>query len=453
MKLDRLFFVGALLLGACHTALPEGVYPCTMASDCPAMWVCRADLHCWSHEVPVDGGVDGGIVTNDAVAIDTAHVCIAETCNGLDDDCDGLTDEALLAVGPAITATSTGTYLGALLAPLPNGFEVFATPRDSGSFGSWITIDAMGAPTSSLTTSDIEHGFLDTSAMGSVVVVSGGAAVSNVLAIDSAMPSAPRSSYDFDMSSVSALVRLASFDGTIATAYAMYTDGSSAALWRTRVDLSGVGTLSSDMMVASDPLSAAVGVLHVSDAEYVAYETNDHQLVLCAFRMSAFHVLGTIASTANALTAIELSARHVDRPVDQTNPIIVAWSDQTHVSFAEVTRTDVLEAGSVRPIPTALGTGISFVPLHHMAVAPAAAPMVGAPAHWIVAAVGDAHPTDVMLRAQVFEITASSVRELMVPGETPTGRAQVSLSRSGSALRMAEAGNADELVTRAIGCE
>ena len=52
----------ALMLVGCHGPLPEGVYPCTVAeTDCPAMWVCRADSRCWSTAPPLDGGVDGGV--------------------------------------------------------------------------------------------------------------------------------------------------------------------------------------------------------------------------------------------------------------------------------------------------------------------------------------------------------------------------------------------------------
>src|SRR5262249_14375667 len=100
----------------CGTHYPEGVYPCqppTVATDCPAMRFCHSAHTCWSSAETFDGGAtDAGVANDaasdaftidaasldagtDAAATDAGCMPATETCNGADDDCDGMIDEDL----------------------------------------------------------------------------------------------------------------------------------------------------------------------------------------------------------------------------------------------------------------------------------------------------------------------------------------------------------------------
>ena len=56
------FFVFALLLGACAPEVQEGYFACATSADCPDLWSCRSDQRCWSTpEADADGGRDAAI--------------------------------------------------------------------------------------------------------------------------------------------------------------------------------------------------------------------------------------------------------------------------------------------------------------------------------------------------------------------------------------------------------
>jgi hypothetical protein len=160
-------------------------------------------------------------------------------------------------------------------------------------------------------------------------------------------------SYGFDRTQIAVLPRLADFDGSIATVYAIYVDNSMSgalSLWRARVDLTATtGTINSENMMASDPISTGFAAVHSIDGDYIAYETADHELVLGAYTTGAFHVLGSVATIPDGMSIVELGIRDRDRPVSAMNPIAVAWASQTTVSFSEVTSTTPFHASAPRP--------------------------------------------------------------------------------------------------------
>lgn len=56
-------FVSSLALAGCLSVgdPPEGRLACTVSSDCPTGWVCRADMLCWRNASDVDAGRDAGM--------------------------------------------------------------------------------------------------------------------------------------------------------------------------------------------------------------------------------------------------------------------------------------------------------------------------------------------------------------------------------------------------------
>src|SRR4249920_996131 len=108
-----LLFVLVLSLTSCHRDPPEGVM--------------------------IDTNVD-------APMSDTGPHCGAEACNGTDDDCDGLIDEGVMTVGPAVTATTTHDLLIGALVPTTGGFGIVQVSPDTPPAVSWLPLDGTGAP-------------------------------------------------------------------------------------------------------------------------------------------------------------------------------------------------------------------------------------------------------------------------------------------------------------------
>ncbi len=466
--MNRFVIASVLFLVACHNTPPEGVYPCrqaTVAHDCPELWYCRrSDNLCWITDDP-DGGMtvgDGGMPAVDAgpdAARDTGPHCTSETCNGLDDDCDGLVDEGVIAVGPAVVAIGSGTSLGGVL--------LTATTLGFGALGSglgdshidWMTLDGSGNATSALSRVDATiYGGLDLLSSNDTIITAGlRDADSRVDTFQAGTPTALRSTLALsDVPGDIALPRIASFDGAHATIYAFYASGPTRTLWRVRADLS-TPTASSSSSMLSTTVAGALSVAHTSTADYLLYVDSSLHLSLASAAAddgtAPFRTVGTVSYLTGTptVTATALGIRDPEAPVSEMNPIAVTWaSREGGVYFAEVSDTTSFSMGSPRVLPGALSPPRPFaVPVHPISIAS----LPDSSEHWIVAVMGSEMTDMTLAAAQVFEITSALTREVVVPGETRAGRAEISVAAFGSSIRMAETSAGGGIVTRSIGCE
>ncbi len=258
MKPDLTKLTFLLLLSACHGSPPEGVYPCHSAADCPSVWVCRDDGLCWIHPLPPDAGTDSG--TN----------CVAETCNGHDDDCDGLIDEGVLSVGPAVSADpTTGSppnYFGALIVPTTTGFVVFGSSNNMATSGGWSTLDLSGTVTQRVP-SATPSAFIDAFSVGDQVLASGtgtsgGVSGLGLLTFDFAVDSMPRAFLAIGNGTDDVRFPLiGGFDGHYATLYeAAYSTTSEPIVRRAVIDVGAQSTVS-DGTISTDVSTGSLGVV------------------------------------------------------------------------------------------------------------------------------------------------------------------------------------------------
>jgi hypothetical protein len=452
MKLHRLFLAAATLVAGCHAPPPEGVYPCTTNADCFPMWTCRADLHCWSQPLPDAGIADAG--------------CVPETCNGRDDDCDSVVDEGVLTVGPAVPANPMPdpqpAFDGAILAPLTTGFAVLGTGYDTGA-GGWSTIDASGTVTTSVPSTGQTY-FFDLATFGDQVVASGigypavGNAGLGLVMFDFAHGPTAQNFLPIgggaDDLRISALM---GFDGRIAHVYELGSAATGTFIRRAHVDTT-VPSVVTDDLIASD-LNSDVAMLHTAADDYLVFTNIANELQL--FRDDpprTLQPLGVITMSYRRANGTRLGIRDGQRPVSSTNPILLIWADWNGVvSFVEI--TDVVDSTTfaLSPIRTLTGTrgpaSPGLFPMPGIAIVPAPFDSSSDPPHWIVAILGNDGGSPALSILQVFDITESTIDEITVPNESYAHRSEVSVAVSNGHIRLAEAGNAGGIVTRAIGCE
>jgi hypothetical protein len=427
----RALTLALLFVAGCNRPPPEGVYPCTTAAECPVSWVCRADSRCWMHALPVDASVtpDGG------------PTCGAETCNGSDDDCDGRIDENLATVGPAVVAMPAAELTGGFITPL--GGELTVLGSSSGGHAQWTAIAADGTPSHASSTSTTLTGFTDALASGTYVAA-GAAGTGTAAVVIDATNASPRSTLVVDHAGTPGVVHVAEFDGRYATLYVNYL-GTPYAIWRARVDFQSDPAVMMGEAMMTEVQDLPFAVLHTTAADYIAYRALGGDLELGAAPIAdhtgSFRMLGTLLSNDPG-SDIAIAIRDATSSVSASNPIGILSSRSADVSFLRVTDTTVFAADPAMLLPGARGSSGSGAGSVLVALPSASTDA----SHWLAAIVND--------RAQVFEIAGTASREVMVPDEMAgTERTIVSFGRAGSVLRMAEAGNAGGVVTRAIGCE
>jgi hypothetical protein len=474
----RIPLAAILFLAACHAPPPEGRYPCTTVADCPVDWFCRADRLCWS--TADDAGVDASVPLDAATpdtTIDTGPSCSAETCNGADDDCDGLIDEGVITVGPAVVAASSGDTYDARIVGLPSGFAVLAGAMSSLGYG---RVDASGAVTlapSSLpasTAGTVTHAW-STASDGSRVLITGTDSAytsASLFVVDSATGASALPPLAVpDRSGLTALTTLVSdARGGHATVFVLHADlggTTPSVIRRLRVDLTGAAvSVSAATTAASDVGGVVLAALSTDDTDYFVYVNTSFDLVLAAGPAgdgtSGFHTVGAIAhvdETSDALRddGLVLALRDVHGTVSASNPLGVAWAlkDASELHFVEITNTTVLSAGSPVTVAGTNGPIRSFVPGHPLALVALPAAMTPSSGHWALIT-GDHDPAmSVSQQVQVREIVGNgdTVRLITVPGEAFAHRADIDVAQSSGVTRLVETGNGGGIVTRSIGCE
>lgn len=125
--ISLLAVASGLLAAACSIQIPDATYVCGPTEACPSGFVCSEGL-CRREAVDagplLDGDVDGGDEDGGA--------CHPETCNGSDDDCDGVVDDGVMSVFDSEDVASTsGTFWSRFLATEDGGFVVVSALPDA----------------------------------------------------------------------------------------------------------------------------------------------------------------------------------------------------------------------------------------------------------------------------------------------------------------------------------
>ncbi len=464
-----------VLASGCGHHYPEGVYPCAADRDCPPAWLCHADNLCYSPPEGDGGRPDAGAdAASDAPMRDTGPTCGAETCNGTDDDCDGLIDEGVMTVGPAVVLDVSDPTLAPLqLVPTAMGYG--ATAISDTVLSTWLRTDALGAPITTAQPPQLADllaldAATDADATFVLAVRPGGTPAVSVLGFDSASgaPSRIVSPYTLVGPGANAGAgRLTGASRTRVTAYLAYLPpgGGSARLARHRLETTRdpLRTLVAADIALDLGDQRAFAVLSTTSDDFVAYRRDDGRIVLLAGpsddSSAAFRMLGVIG-TAGAPRAdfLSLGVHDPSAPISPANPLGIAWlgrndgsSGRQTLAFAEITST-----ASTQTTPTtfsdAYGAWGGF--FTDRAVQLVALPDVAN--HWLLInqdTESESSPSGARLQVRELIGPATTIRRITVPDEPVGPQANIVAAQTPGALRVLESAGTGGLVTRSIGCE
>ncbi|MFO0684197.1 MAG: hypothetical protein U0234_19245 [Sandaracinus sp.] len=407
---------------------------------------------------------------------DAGPTCGPETCNGTDDDCDGLIDEGVMTVGPAVVATTSAPLIPRFLVETANGFGViYMTETD---YAVWARTDRDGAAVAGGQPPGLGANYVaDAASVGNLTWAlaisdfTGPSAALHLLRFDNTTAApALDDTHTFELPGrLPIAARFASLSATRASAYVVDGDPSFAGparIRRSRLDLARNpiwGLAASDVASDVDP-QATFAVVATDRAEYVVYRRMDGRLALMAGpaddSSTAFHMLGLIGDASSPeADYISLAVRDTSAPVSDTNPLGVAWlgrnqgeSRRQTLAFAQVTDTTVLRVSMPTTFSDAYGGwGGFFTDRAVQLVA-----LQDGAGHWLLVSEDTASASPPMGGVlQVRELIGGStnIRTLTVPGEVLGPQGNIMVTRSGATLRVLESNTDAGAVTRAIGCE
>ena len=481
--------VGVVLLAACGGSPPEGVYACmqaTIARDCPAGWVCRPDHFCWRtagdagppdsgpgpdsavvHDAGFDAGldamspVDGG---SDAPLLD-APICSVETCDGTDNDCDGLIDEDLAVVGSPIATGSGAGFSSVSLAPIPGGYGVvYAASGASVTTGGllqYLRLNMAGSPLGSSVTlgtdvtsravtqvSDSGHVFLAGAPQhlnGSLGNVYSPYYAFAYAAADGSHESPASVAYQYADANPSGRIAIVDYATGRATTYAQF----GATVRRHRLTVGG-GAIS--VLSSFDVGAPSVWAALAAGARDIVVGSTPSGLVLF---YSARGDAGTSATMTGPVSGLPVDALGVAvaigdqaHDVSAANPIgvVLVRNAPNGMVFVQASGVSPIALGAPLVLPGSIGT-------FGRAVVIAATPGTGG-AHFFVAALDTSVAGATTQTLRVWEVTGEppAARAISIVDDWVATRTGIAITSNGSAIRLGEIDNAGNVVSRSIGC-
>ncbi len=395
----------------------------------------------------------------------------AESCNGLDDDCDHVVDDGLGVVGAPTTVTSTSSRLSPHLVTLPSGFGVVYATGSSGQ-ASWQTITATGgSPSSPLLlgtdTTSLANDF-DAAFDGTRVVVVGQSGPDYaIFAFDPATAGHTLASFVLPRAALAAVfsVRIARISAGSVTVYGALRNGTAYQLRRWVLNTSG--TVASvvdqdDVVTDLDPVRAWA-VTASGSGEIVVYrDAANDDVVLRSVAMAGTAGAASVvrpAADAPSTNGVSLGLRDPSAAPGTTNPlgVAIAGAIGQPLRYLQITNLAAPTGTASISLPGSFGAGVGgLVTLRDLWIAAPAA-VTSDPGLFYVAAleyVSGSDTTHYVLRAwEVRNGTPLDPYALTVPSEPPLGSlSDISVAASGTTLRVAEPTSTGGIITRQLGC-
>jgi hypothetical protein len=416
--------------------------------------------------------------TADALAANDAAPCTpnAETCDGLDNDCDLLIDEGLAMVGGPVPLGS-GTAMSpalrrARIVPEGTGFGVLYddhSPIGGLTAPAWARIDAHGTTTGSATmlASDSASGGLLAVPDGANVVLAGANSYYTInggghwvvqpydLLVFDAMTAArvaPAGGgpYQFTDANPRTWIHVADAAAGRATVYAEYGTTTPVDVRRYRVSTTG-GAISVLSSAVAASVSSYWNVLSAGSTDYITAASTNGLLVFETPRGDATGsttMLGPIPGIPSDVSAGALAVRAQDEAVSAMNPLAVVLPRPAPngILFLQLTMGSPLTAGTAITLPGAVGTGTADI---------IAADLAQSPGHFFIASMDYTGSGATTQTLRVWEITGEppTARALSIVDDWAAARQPISLARaSDGTIRLAETDDMGNVVTRSIGC-
>ncbi len=412
-------------------------------------------------------GSTGTGVCSATCALPTGAACSTppETCNGIDDNCDGVADEGLDALGANVMAAAGPGPIKPLIVALASGYGLL---YNNGSSLVWQTVSATGVAGTAVTLGADTMaglGIYDARFDGTNVVIAFyGSTGYGVFAIAPAtgarvfpttagttMSLPAPTMYNATLSHM----RIVSATAGAASLYVVYAHSGAQTLHRWSITTTGVGTVQPGSGDFAADLNAALAwdAVRAGGADWVAYRTTSGDLrVASASLTSSTGSSVWVIGTAGADTSNQVAVTIADPTMgpSATNPLGIASSNPTNV------RVGAYPSGAVQAI-VAGAAGTMSGPLNTVLR------LVAAPdrstyarrGHWVLV-YGEPSGSSGN-RVQAWEVlTSATMLTTTLLGGTAEGyattRVSVSADTDGTTMRVAELDATGNVVTRPIGC-
>ena len=406
------------------------------------------------------GSMGVGTCTSSCAA-PTGASCMApaETCNGRDDDCDGRSDESVVAVGSPTTVIAGSANVGPVLVPVASGFVAIYLNSTTLWFVSVSDAGLVGTPQTLTTASGLQYGFsarFDGTA--NVVLSYKEGSDFKVLAFRASTGSIAWGPFTLPRTG-SALVhsQVAEASPGRATVYFQL----SSVIRRVRLNTSGATPTviaAPQDIVGTNNLSMFDVVSTVADGDYVAYRDSAADLRLTRSPIGdsggAFSPLGIIrtATSAPDMLSVGIAIRNPASTVSSTNPLGVVWQrNGVGTYFMAINNAASPGTGTQVDIGT---TGRPYDLFFLANLVDIAAVPSSTGSHFYVSTIERDITTASNGRLNVFEVGTGTPtwRSLAVAGEVPSVRYNVSLARSVDGQFRVASETGTGIVTRSLGC-